>query len=670
MGKYALLIGVSNYTAGLQALPSAVRDVEALGQVLVNPEIGGFAESDVEMLQDADEKPIREAIYRLFAEKKRDDLLLFYFSGHGIVDNYNNFYLTGTATREEAPEPTAVPAEYLHNLMGRSRSKHQVLILDCCHSGSIAKGMRHKGGEKVQVLPKLGGEGRAILTASDSTEYAFEQEGFELSLYTHFLVEGLRTGAADRDGDGDISIDELYDYVRAKVRSTNDRMSPEFHPVREGHRIILAKAALDDPKLRFRREVEKVADRNNQGILLPTARNRLNRESQRLGLAPPEAAEIIQEVLRPYVEYAEKLEEYAQTLEEMIALRFPFDDVMIAEVEDYESYLGLRPSDQAAIKQRILAPKQAEYEQAAQRQAEAQQIRQQQEAAERQAAELLQRQQAEILRQQQLEAEKQQAKLDQEKRLAAERQRAKPEQELTLDLGQGITLELVRIPAGKFMMGINDHNNGKPIHEVTVQSFLIGKYAVTNAQWFAVMGTKPSENAPKFQGDSQPVVGVSWHDCNKFCKNLSTQTGKEFRLLSEAEWEYACRAGTQTKYYFGDDENQLGSYAWYVSNSNSQTHPVGEKNPNQFGLYDMHGNVWEWCTDDWHDNYQGAPDDGKAWIDNDSHSQDKIKVLRGGSWRDYVWSCRSGDRYWYDAGFYSHLYGFRVACVSFLPRTP
>jgi len=628
--------------AGLNNLPSAVRDVDALWQVLVNPEIGGFGESDIAVLKDADEKPIREAIHNLFTGRQPDDLLLFYFSGHGITDKYNNFYLTGTATRDEAPEHTAVQAEYLHNLMGRSRSQRQVLILDCCHSGAIAKGLRHKGSEKVQVLPKLGGEGRAILKASDSTEYAFEQEGFELSLYTHFLVEGLRTGAADRDGDGDISIDELYDYVRAKVKSTNDLMSPEFHPVREGHRIILAKAALDDPKLRFRREVEKVADRHNKGILLPTARNRLNRESQSLGLSPPEAAEIIQEVLRPYVEYAEKLEEYAQTLEEMIALRFPFDEVMAADLEDYESYLGLRPTDQQAIKERIIAPRQAEFDrqlQAAQRQEAAQRLNQQrQEEAER-----LQRQQAEQLRQKQLEAEK---------RLEAERQRAKSSQELTIDLAQGITLELVRIPAGKFMMGSNEDDSEKPIHEVTIQPFYLGKYPITQEQYQAVMGSNPS----RFKGAKLPVEQVSWDDAVKFCEKLS-QNDKKYRLPSEAEWEYACRAGTQTKYYFGDDQSKLKDYAWYRENSGSTTHPVGEKKPNAFGLYDMYGNVWEWCSDRWHENYNNAPTDGSSW---ETGTVKNYRALRGGSWSGDVIYCRSAYRFRINASNRNDFIGFRL----------
>jgi uncharacterized caspase-like protein len=191
MGRYALLVGISNYTADLKPLPSAVNDVVALRQVLVNPEIGGFAESDVEVLTDVDETAIRKGLSRLFANRNKDDLLLFYFSGHGVTDSRSDFYLTGISTNKDDLLSTAVSADYVHRAMNQRGSKRQVIILDCCHSGAFPKGMTAKDIGTVNVLPKLGGEGRAILTASDSSQYAFEQEGFELSLYTHFLVEGL-----------------------------------------------------------------------------------------------------------------------------------------------------------------------------------------------------------------------------------------------------------------------------------------------------------------------------------------------------------------------------------------------------------------------------------------------------------------------------------------------
>jgi formylglycine-generating enzyme required for sulfatase activity len=172
------------------------------------------------------------------------------------------------------------------------------------------------------------------------------------------------------------------------------------------------------------------------------------------------------------------------------------------------------------------------------------------------------------------------------------------------------------------------------------------------------MGNNPSyfKNNPQ-----NPVEKVSWDDAQAFCQKLSQITGKTYRLPTEAEWEYACRAGTTTRYYFGDNDNQLGDYAWYNGNSNNTTHPVGQKKPNGWGIYDMSGNVWEWCEDDWHDSYAGAPDDGSAWLTNDND----YRMLRGGSWGDIPDLCRSAFRfsiYYRRVNRYDDL-GFRVVCV-------
>ena len=217
-------------------------------------------------------------------------------------------------------------------------------------------------------------------------------------------------------------------------------------------------------------------------------------------------------------------------------------------------------------------------------------------------------------------------------------------------------LEMIEIPAGKFMMGSDENDNEKPIHEVTVNAFKIGKYSVTQAQYEAVMETNPSH----FSGNPQnPVEQVSWFDAQAFCERLSKLTGENYRLPTEAEWEYACRAGTQTRFSFGDNDSQLGDYAWFKDNSNFKTHPVGEKRANPWGLYDMHGNVWEWCEDDWHDNYQNAPQDGTVW--NDKHPQ--TRVVRGGSWLPDMGDYRSADRS--NLIFRGLNTGFRVAV--FLP---
>jgi formylglycine-generating enzyme required for sulfatase activity len=231
-------------------------------------------------------------------------------------------------------------------------------------------------------------------------------------------------------------------------------------------------------------------------------------------------------------------------------------------------------------------------------------------------------------------------------------------------LPEGIKLEMIAIPAGEFLMGSPEsaydaYKDEKPQHKVKLSHFFMGKYPVTQEQYQAVMGSNPS----KFKDNPKnPVDYVSWDDAQSFCQKLSEKTGNIYRLPSEAEWEYACRAGSQTRYYFGDDEDQLGEYAWY---SDWQPHPVGLKKPNNWGLYDMHGTVWEWCEDIKHDNYRKAPTDGRAWIDKDKDSLNNRRVRRGGSWAFKSWYCRSARRGWNLEDFRYKDYGFRLALSAF-----
>jgi len=220
-----------------------------------------------------------------------------------------------------------------------------------------------------------------------------------------------------------------------------------------------------------------------------------------------------------------------------------------------------------------------------------------------------------------------------------------------------IGMEFVLIPAGEFMMGSPSNEEDRyddegPVHEVTIgNAYYLGKYEVTQEQWVEIMGDNPS----KFEGDSNPVECVSWDDVQEFVKKLNAKEGTDkYRLPTEAEWEYACRAGTATTYSFGDDESKLSDYVWYYENAGSKTtHPVGQKNPNPWGLYDMHGNVWEWCQDRWHHSYNGAPTDGSAWEADGTSS----RVIRGGSWNRLVGSCY---RYGYVQDSSINDLGFRI----------
>ena len=212
---------------------------------------------------------------------------------------------------------------------------------------------------------------------------------------------------------------------------------------------------------------------------------------------------------------------------------------------------------------------------------------------------------------------------------------------------------MIAIPTGTFMMGsLKDQESSyeEPQHEVIVQSFFIGKYPITQVQYQQVMGKNPSH----FKGDQRPVECVSWNDAVEFCQKLLKQTGREYRLSSEAEWEYACRAGTTTPYYFGDIlTKELANYA------GSETTIVGKFPPNAFGLHDMCGNVLEWCQDDWHKSYEGAPNDGSVWI---SKGRDN-KIMRGGSWVSFSTSCRSAYRTVNMHDFCIFFTGFRFVWV-------
>jgi formylglycine-generating enzyme required for sulfatase activity len=235
---------------------------------------------------------------------------------------------------------------------------------------------------------------------------------------------------------------------------------------------------------------------------------------------------------------------------------------------------------------------------------------------------------------------------------------------LAVSLGKGVTLQMVLIPAGEFTMGSPDSDHSadkdeKPQHRVRItKPFYLGKYLVTQAQWEAVMGNDPS----LIGGPKMPVENVSWQDCQRFLEKLNAKDGTgygRFALPTESQWEYACRAGSTARYCFGDDESRLGEYAWYGDNSGNTVHPVGEKKPNAWGLYDMHGNIWEWC-EDWYDGryYTKAPmDDPPGPAIGSNH------VFRGGCWGDAAGSCRSSNRYSYGPESRGSYLGFRVSLV-------
>ena len=246
------------------------------------------------------------------------------------------------------------------------------------------------------------------------------------------------------------------------------------------------------------------------------------------------------------------------------------------------------------------------------------------------------------------------------------------------EITNSIGMKLVLIPKGHFMMGSPGGgecpDDDETLHEVTIsKDFYLGVHEVTQAQYEKVMGTNPSY----FQGDeikgsssNHPVERVWWEDAVEFCKKLSDlpeekAAGRVYRLPTEAQWEYACRAGSKTAYSFGESSKSLGDFAWFYENSNDQTHPVGQKKANAWGLYDMHGNVWEWCRD-WYGDYPKG-----AVSDPSGPREGSDRVYRGGSWNDDAANCQSAFRFRIYPSYRCYNLGFRVALSpSGIPKSP
>jgi GUN4-like/Caspase domain len=323
MAKIALLIGVSEYEEGLKPLPAAANNIKALREILVNRDIGDFDEAHVKVLHSPQRQEMEEAIFDLFDQRQKDDLVLLYFVGHGILDEDNQFYFATRQTRKNQGRlrlPTALVASTVQHYMKKSRSQRQVVILDSCFSGAFGRGQAMDC-SSVNLEQFLGGKGRAILTACTSTQYAMAPDGSKLSIYTHFLVEGLCTGDADLGRVGWITVDDLHNYAKAKVMEAAPSMTPEFSPLKEGYTIRLARSP--------NREGDSIL---NLDLLAPL---------RRLLVLNPE-------VLSP-LEYEPRLVEYETTVNTAFQVEQTERETAIQDLRDGQRFVGLRDQDVVRI---------------------------------------------------------------------------------------------------------------------------------------------------------------------------------------------------------------------------------------------------------------------------------------------------------------------------------
>ncbi|MGF1488775.1 MAG: SUMF1/EgtB/PvdO family nonheme iron enzyme [Prochloraceae cyanobacterium] len=907
MKKIALLVGVSEYESDFTNLPQAVKDVEAMAKVLVHSEMGDFDRSNIAILQNPERQKMEEAIEELFIDRQINDLVLLFFSGHGIKDENGKLYLAAKNTRKtkqgELIRSSAIAARFIHETMNRSSSMRQVIILDSCFSGAFGENLLAKDDGAIDLKQELGGEGRAILTSSASTQYSFEEKGENLSIYTRYLLEGIQTGKADRNKDGFISVGELHQYVSDRLQEIKPAMQPKIYLGKGGNTINLVRIPIGDFKEKYRQEIEQYCNGNEITFV---GRKILDTLRVNLGLSAVEANQIESEFLEPLrEEFNQKLQRYERDFTDALKQEVPLSEEDLDRLrKSLQQLLDLKDEDtraiEAKVKSQIEAYKQrlAQYEQqliSAMRQENTlsqttrnrlQQMQEQWQLSERDVAiiekranienrlykqklsqyersliseiqkqyplgtkqrrelekhrinlrlnsedvaeienkitkkieaykqnlreykQLLERaiansypiskeirqeldQFKQVLQLRDEDVQKIEAKLVQNKsqksssiqlvnnpqrrgQFVKEKSQQRPQQsnsniprreylkyiffvgigvslaliknlwpsgttikannntsdkqtknpdkidpptnsqllekpkpedeekeppkeankpvatssslplkpnqfetvtvnqsgqiitrnkqtaqQFSENLGNNLNLEMIAIPAGSFTMGSSPQErfsqpSERPQHQVNLKAFFIGKFQITQAQWQAVaklpkIDRDLNPNPSNFKGNLRPVESISWDEAIEFCKRLSQQTGRKYRLPTEAEWEYAAKAGTTTPFYFGPTiTSQVANfnarypylqYERYPRYRNTTTN-VGSFPPNAFGLYDMHGNVWEWCQDNWHNNYNGAPDNGTAWLSNNN----AFRVTRGGSWSKDARGCRSCAR--------------------------
>ena len=563
-GKFALLLGNDQYQdEQFGSLTVPENDVKALKTILENPAVGGFDQVDI--LLNASLEKIMAAMGDLFANKNKDDLLLLYFSGHGALDRAGQLYLAVNQTQFKQLSSTAVWSSVIKNEMNNSRSRRQVLILDCCHSGAFGRdstGAKSAIGSEVinEATFDVKGYGREILVSSAATQLSWEGnkviDKTDKSLFTHYLVEGLNSGKAAVEGKQDITVGQLYDYAYAKVVNAAANMTPQRWVDKLEGSIIIAKnphplikakplpeklmAALEDEQPFVRegavRELGGLIKGKDKG-LADTARQKLKD---------------MQEIERDRYVW-QGINELLNVNEEKTPIQIDKDTVSPkVEIKPSEKH-----ADLSAIQSDTDFPKPKPAR----------------------------------------KARKKPIETVTEPEVSKPQTRYKPGTVFRDTLKDGSKgPEMVVIPAGSFQMGSSDNEEEQPVHKVTIATpFAMGKYPVMFDEYdafaLATKGKLPSDRGLifSFGRGRRPVINVTWQDASAYAQWLSEETGKSYRLPIEAEWEYAARGGTTTRYWWGDDFDE--QYANCNAPFTGKTSPVGSFPANPFGLSDTAGNV-------------------------------------------------------------------------------
>lgn len=608
--KHALIIGNDQYIdPKLSRLKTPSEDSRELAKVLKDKHIGGF--NEVKSLINQPARTIRKAISEFLLPKTPDDLVLVYFSGHGVLDDLGHLHFALKDTETSWLTATSIPSSFFSDEMSRCRSKRKIIILDCCHSGAFERGTK-AGARKALTRSTFQGSGygHVVLTASDSTQFALEGDTVlsqtEFSLFTHYLLEGLKTGEADKDNDGYISLDEWYEYTYSKVVSATPNQTPQKWAYRQQGELLIA----TNPNLKKTLPADLTQLLESR---FPTIRAVAVVELSKLLKSPDtETAKLARTNLEKLKKDGDPT--VSSTAKEALhSHKQPLRPVLKAtpKREGNKPIGKIVPAEKihrSPEKNRIVESSHS----------------------------------VQVLS-------------------PAVSQIASPTCDNKITLSNNA--EFVHVPAGKFIMGSGHHNdNERPQHTVSISyEYWMGRFPVTNAQY------NQFKKKSFVRGrENHPVVYVTWNSAQKYVtwlnENFASQLPSDyfFRLPSEAEWEKAARGEKGLIYPWGNefDETKCNTREF----GREDTSPVGFYSPQGDSPYDcadMAGNVWEWTCS----LYMPYPFDTKNIIEKTSEN-DTVAV-RGGSWRGTQGNARVSSRDSSRLNFEWPDYGFRVVIAPF-----
>jgi len=360
--KLALLIGVSEYGEGLKSLSAPPKDVAAMKRVLENPTLGGFSQNHITVLLNPDSSEMREKIEDLFTQSSKQDLVLLYFSGHGITDDHNRLHLTTRDTSVIRYRSRSVPASFIQNLSDDTYAQRQVIILDCCYSGAFAEGWQRKGNVPIELERELGRKGRVVLTSSSSTQVSFQQENTDLSLYTQYFLEGIESGAADDNQDGIVTVRELHNYAKSKVQEVKPKMKPDIIVVdNEGYDILLSKVKID-AESSFRKLVEQYVDHSRGEIRSRRSQEILEKRAKDWSISIEQSQRIIVSVLEPTRRRLVNILRYRENYETEVEKQYPLSEEILEELQMWQQeVLGLKDEDISKVRDEVDSEKQKHF---------------------------------------------------------------------------------------------------------------------------------------------------------------------------------------------------------------------------------------------------------------------------------------------------------------------